>query len=63
VSILIIGRTTEENLNFTTTLKINALTGVQDHSLTTIEMAVLLNIIASIAMDGKNKSIILKTTS
>jgi hypothetical protein len=60
---LITGRTSEENHNSTTIPRSNALTGVQDPSLTTIEMAAQMNTHAHKVMDGRNRSIILKTLS
>jgi len=60
---LIIGKTSEESHSFISTLKINVQTGDPDPLLTTIRMAALMNISASIVMAGKNKNTILKITS
>lgn len=59
----IIGKTSEENLSFIITPRINATNGVLDHSSITIEMAAPMNIIAITVMVGKSKSIILKITN
>ena len=60
VSTLITGKISEGSLNFIIILKINAIIGDQDHTLTTIERGARMNIIAIIVMDGKNKNIIQK---
>jgi hypothetical protein len=57
----ITGRTSEENHNSTTIPRSNVRTGVQDPSLTTTEMAAQMNTHVHKVMDGRNRSIILKT--
>lgn len=63
VFILIIGRTSVENLSYTITQRTNALIGVRDLSLTATKMGVRVNILASSVMVGKSRSTIPKTTS
>jgi hypothetical protein len=61
VSMLIIGKISEESLNFTFTLKISATIGDLDNLLVVIKMDVLKNSNASTVMDGRNKNTTLIT--